>query len=184
MLDYGTTGAPKPTKAFFGGTRFMWRTDSTNYFLHTMVSYNRLRGSGSLDPTTALARCSAAVSIFPSKRLSIRVFEADYVWARHNYSDIVGPRFPDLRRVTLDGARLTGGLCGTSAMLRRQRLRPVLCPAQEVMVGEPITATATGTNFNPKHTLKYHLDCQRRQGHWQGHHRQHRHQRSAGGSTR
>ncbi len=25
----------------------------------------------------------------------------------------------------------------------------------EVMVGEPVTATANGTNFNPKHTLKY-----------------------------
>jgi hypothetical protein len=91
-----------------------------------------------------------------TKRLTIRPFEADYVWGRHNYSDIVGPQDPDLRRVSLDGTRLAGGLVWNFGYPPTV-LPTAACSVQpsEVMVGEPITATATGTNFNPKHTLKY-----------------------------
>ena len=35
------------------------------------------------------------------RRLSLRLFEADYVWAHHNFSDEVAPAFPDLRRPDL-----------------------------------------------------------------------------------
>ena len=48
----------------------------------------------------------------------------------------------------------------------------------EVMVGEPITATAATTNFNPKHTLNYAWSGYWRKSYRQGQYRQHRHQRS------
>jgi hypothetical protein len=84
------------------------------------------------------------------------VFQADYVWARHNYADYAAADFPNLRRPSLEGARLRTGVVfswgGTEAVAPAAS-----CTVQpgEVLVGEPITATATASNFNPKHTVMY-----------------------------
>ena len=159
-IDYGKNwGSDKLTNEglLSVGPRFMWRTDSVNYFIHTMISYNRLSGPQSLAPDSGIgAVLGGGIDLPITKRLTIRPFEADYVWARHNYSDIVGPEFPDLRRVSLDGARIAGGLVWNFGY-PPTAVPTAACSVQpsEVMVGEPITATATGTNFNPKHTLKY-----------------------------
>ena len=87
----------------------------------------------------------------------LRLFEADYVWARQNYSRRSCLRhFPDLRRVSLEGVRLRTGLVFNFGY--PPAVTPTAsCSVQpsEVMQGEPITATASGTNFNPKHTLNY-----------------------------
>jgi hypothetical protein len=88
--------------------------------------------------------------------LSLRIVEADYVWARQNYSSVVSSAFPDLRRVSLNGVRLRTGLVFNFGY--PELLTPSAnCSVQpsEVMVGEPVTATASTTNFNPKHTLNY-----------------------------
>src|SRR5205085_8235310 len=61
-----------------------------------------------------------------------------------------------LRRPTLNRARLGTGLVwnfGYSSPVAPS----AACAVQpsEVMVGEPVTVTATGSNFNPKHPLTY-----------------------------
>jgi hypothetical protein len=159
-LDYGKSwGSDKFTNEglLSVGPRFMWRTDSLNFFLHTMLSWNRLSGPGALSPNNGIgAVLGGGMDLPVFKRLSIRLFEADYVWARHNYSDLVGPQSPDLRRSTLNGARLAGGLVWNFGF-PPTTTPGATCSVQpsEVMVGEPITATAATTNFNPKHTLTY-----------------------------
>ena len=66
---------------------------------------------------------------------------------------LAAPQFPDLRRPTLEGVRLRTGM-----VFNWGGAEPVTpaaaCSVQptEVMVGEPITATVTASNFNPKHT--------------------------------
>jgi outer membrane protein OmpA-like peptidoglycan-associated protein len=90
------------------------------------------------------------------KALSIRVIEADYVWAQHHFDDVVAPAFNDLQRPTLKGVRLRGGVVLNFG--GAPELTPTAnCSVQpnEVLVGEPITATVTTSNFNPKHTLTY-----------------------------
>ena len=91
-----------------------------------------------------------------TKNFAWRLFEADYVWARHNYADGAAPQFPDLRRPTFEGVRLRTGLVFSWGGA------PPVTPAascsvqpSEVMVGEPITATVAASNFNPKHTVTY-----------------------------
>jgi hypothetical protein len=159
-IDYGKNwGSDKLTNEglLSVGPRFMWRTDGANLFIHTMISWNRLSGPNNLAPDSGIgAVLGGGIDLPLTKRLTIRPFEADYVWARHNYSDIVGPQDPDLRRVSLDGVRLAGGLVWNFGY-PPTATPTAACSVQptEVMVGEPITATATGTNFNPKHTLKY-----------------------------
>jgi outer membrane protein OmpA-like peptidoglycan-associated protein len=138
------------------GPRFMLRSEGANFFLHALVSFNRLDVAG-LNPDNGVgAILGGGMDLTIKKWLAFRLFEGDYVWGRHNYSDFVAPQFPDLRRPSLEGARVRSGL-----VFSWGGVAPVApsasCSVQptEVMVGEPITATVSASNFNPKHTLSY-----------------------------
>jgi outer membrane protein OmpA-like peptidoglycan-associated protein len=138
------------------GPRLMFRTDGANFFLHALGGYNRLAVSG-LNPHDGIGAVLGGGMDLPIKKwLSLRLFEADFVWAHHNYADDVGPQFSSLRRPNAEGIRLRTGLVFNWGGA------PALTPAAscsvqpaEVMVGEPVTATVSATNFNPKHTLTY-----------------------------
>ncbi len=146
--NYETTGSVGP--------RFIWRTDGANYFLHTLISLNRVSIDG-LNAGNGIGAILGGGMDLPIKKwLAFRLFEADYVWARHNYADFVSADFPDLRRPSFEGVRLRTGLVfswgGAPAVTPGAS-----CTVQptEVMIGEPITATVTTSNFNPKHTVTY-----------------------------
>jgi hypothetical protein len=146
--NYETTGSIGP--------RFIWRTDGANYFLHTLVSLNRLSVSG-LNAGNGIGAILGGGMDLPIKKwLAFRLFEADYVWARHNYNGFASEDFPDLARPSFEGVRLRTGLVFSWGGA------PAVAPAAscsvqptEVMVGEPITATVSASNFNPKHTVTY-----------------------------
>lgn len=138
------------------GPRFIWRTDDGNYFLHGLVSWNRLNVNGLNTNNGIGAILGGGMDLPITKKFAWRVFEADYVWARHNFADEAGPQFPDLRRPSAEGVRLRTGIVfswgGAPAVAPA-----ATCSVQptEVMVGEPITATVSVSNFNPKHTVTY-----------------------------
>jgi outer membrane protein OmpA-like peptidoglycan-associated protein len=138
------------------GPRFMWRMSDANVFLHALVSYNRLSQIGLNGSSGIGAILGGGLDLPINKWLSWRMIEADYVWGRHNYAAFASPDFPDLRRPSLEGTRLRTGLVfswgGTPAAVPA-----AACSIQptEVMVGEPLTATVTSSNFNPKHTVTY-----------------------------
>jgi outer membrane protein OmpA-like peptidoglycan-associated protein len=146
--NYETTGSMGP--------RFMWRTDDANYFLHSLVSLNRAGVSG-LNAQSGIGAILGGGMDLPIKKwLSLRLFEVDYVWARHNYSDFASAADSDLRRPSFEGVRLRTGLVFSWG--GSPELAPTAaCSIQptEVMVGEPLTATVTSSNFNPKHTVTY-----------------------------
>jgi len=138
------------------GPRFMWRTDDANFFLHTLISLNRLNVNG-LNPSNGIGAILGGGMDLPIRKwLAFRLFEADYVWGKHNYASDAASQFPDLRSPSLEGVRLRTGLVFSWGGA------PPVSPAAtcsiqptEVLVGEPITATATASNFNPKHTVTY-----------------------------
>ena len=142
---------------FSAGPRFMWRMEGTNIFLHALLSYNRLSVHGLSNGTEGIGAILGGGWDLPfTKHISWRLFEADYVFARHNYADYAAPQFSDLRRPTLNGARLRTGLVfswgGAPAVTPT-----AACSVQptEVMVGEPVTASVSASNFNPKHNVTY-----------------------------
>jgi outer membrane protein OmpA-like peptidoglycan-associated protein len=139
------------------GPRFMWRTDSVNMFLHGLVSFNRVTyDAGNITHNGVGLILGGGMDIPFSKMFAWRLFEADYVYARHNFANLAAPEFPNLRRPTFEGARLRTGIViswgGEEALIPT-----AACSVQptEVIVGEPITATVTPSNFNPKHTVTY-----------------------------
>jgi outer membrane protein OmpA-like peptidoglycan-associated protein len=139
------------------GPRFIWRTDGANYFMHGLVGLNRLSVDG-FSPVNGIGVIAGGGMDLPIfKGISFRLFEADYVWARQNYSSFVSyTDFPALAHPNLQGIRLRTGLVFSWGGA------PTVAPAascsvqpSEVLVGEPITATVTASNFNPKHTVTY-----------------------------
>jgi hypothetical protein len=138
------------------GPKLSFRTDQSNYFLHTLLSYNRLGVDGLPNGNGVGAILGGGWDLHVNRMFSLRIVEADYVWARQNYASVVSSAFPDLRRVSLEGIRLRTGLVFNFGY--PELVTPSAnCSVQpsEVMVGEPVTATATTSNFNPKHTLNY-----------------------------
>jgi hypothetical protein len=150
------SGNSEGTASF--GPRFMWRTEDSNYFLHVQLSYNRFYVS----PTSGLGNNGIGVILGGgwdlkfTKSIAWRVFGADYVFARHNYADEAAADFPSLRRVSLEGARLRTGVVFSWGG-EEGPAPAATCSVQptEVFVGEPINATVSATNFNPKHTVAY-----------------------------
>jgi hypothetical protein len=139
------------------GPRFMYRFDGGDFFNEDMVSWNRLTGPYNLGSNNGIgAIVGGGMDVNAWKHLSIRPVEADYIWSRHNYSNFVDSSFPSLRRTSLNGLRLASGLDWkfgyppTTPPAAACSVQPT-----EVMQGEPVTATANASNFNPKHTLTY-----------------------------
>ena len=157
-LDFGHNwGSSNYDTTASVGPRFIWRTDGANFFAHTLFSYNRLGVNGLNNGRDGIgALLGAGMDLPLSKKIAFRVFEGDYVWARHNYADYASAEFPNLRRSPMEGLRLRTGLVfswgGTEPVPAA-----AACTVQptEVMVGEPITANVIASNFNPKHTVTY-----------------------------
>jgi hypothetical protein len=139
------------------GPRFMVRTDGANYFLHAMMGENRVSVNGLNAQNGIGAILGGGMDLPIRKWLAFRLFEADFVWGKHNYSQFAASLDdPSLTHAEFQGVRLRTGLVFSWG--GEPEVTPTAaCSVQptEVMVGEPITATVTASNFNPKHTVTY-----------------------------
>jgi outer membrane protein OmpA-like peptidoglycan-associated protein len=139
------------------GPRFIVRTDDASFFLHALPSFNRVTYDAGVTTSNGIgALLGGGMDLPLTKRFAWRVFQVDYVWTPHNFADLAAPQFPDLRRPTFEGIRLRTGIVFSWGGA------PPLTPAAtcsvqpaEVIVGEPVTATVSASNFNPKHPLTY-----------------------------
>ncbi len=139
------------------GPKLTFRSeDGINLFVHTLFGVNRLAPKDLATSNGIGAILGGGMDIRVWKPLTLRLFEADFQYARHNFSDAVPPTNPQLRRPTYDGVRLRTGLVFNFGGA------PAVPPAaactidhNEVLVGEPLHVTVAPSNFNPKHTLTY-----------------------------
>jgi hypothetical protein len=138
------------------GPRAMLRTEGANFFVHTLLGYNRLTVPGVDTSNSIGAILGGGMDLTFWRRVSFRLFEADWVWANHNFANEVSAAFPDLRRPQESGVRLRTGVV-LNFGFPTVEIPAATCAIQpsDVMVGEPVTVTANATNFNPKHTLEY-----------------------------
>jgi len=137
------------------GPRFTWRTEGMNLFAHTLLGDNHLTSpAGARNGLGAIL--GGGIDLPIVKRVSLRLIEADYQWARQNFASVVPASQPDLRRSSFEGARLRSGVVFNFG--GEPEVPPsATCSVDhaEVMQGEPVTATVATSNFNPKHTLTY-----------------------------
>jgi outer membrane protein OmpA-like peptidoglycan-associated protein len=86
-----------------------------------------------------------------SRHVALRLIRADYVISNYRY----GP--PSVPSTEIRGLRLQTGVNFMFGGGTPSLPPTAACSIQpsEVFAGEPVTATATGSNFNPKRTLTY-----------------------------
>lgn len=155
--DFGGNGSDQAKEFTTSvGPRVEFRGEGVSVFIHALASWNRLNPPGLPTHNGLGAILGGGMDLNLTRRFSYRLFEADYVGARQNFSSIVGSEFPGLQRTALSGVRLrTGFVFNFGYPETTVPSATVTVQPTEVMVGEPVTATATGSNFDPKHTLKY-----------------------------
>lgn len=135
------------------GPRLMFRTSDSNYFIHALLSYNRL-GIDGLNANNGVGGIfGGGWDLKFTRVLSWRVFEADYVAAQQHFPIAFGST---VNHPALKGVRLRTGLVFNLGFPENKAVgASVSVQPSELMVGEPLTANATATGFNPKHTLNY-----------------------------
>ena len=87
-----------------------------------------------------------------AKHVALRLLRADYVISNYRYGPATTTPSTDIR-----GARLQTGIVFMFGGGPPPASPSASCSVQpsEIFAGEPVTATASGSNFNPKRTVKY-----------------------------
>jgi len=140
------------------GPRLTYRgPDGINFFAHTLIGFQRLTAKHMDSSDGIAAVLGGGMDIRVWKPLSVRIFEADFVWAHHNFGDVVPLTESGLRRQDFDGARLATGLVFNFGGGAPPAAVAAACSVDraEVMVGEPVSVKVAASNFNPKHPLTY-----------------------------
>jgi outer membrane protein OmpA-like peptidoglycan-associated protein len=139
------------------GPKFSVRSEDVTVFLHALAAFNRATYNDGFATHNGVGIIAGGgMDLHITKMWSWRIIGADYVWAQHNFASEAAPEFPSLRRPGFEGARLRTGV-----VISFGGAEPVAPTAAcsvtptEVLVGEPLTATVTASNFNPKHTVTY-----------------------------
>jgi outer membrane protein OmpA-like peptidoglycan-associated protein len=161
------TGYPDYTGVGFGlaGLQYKYHTNSFSPFFHVMGGIANLSPAYPPTPPGQNNEWQAAFAVGGGfdyvihHRLSLRVVQADYIYTNYDLycSGVVNFTCVKTSAVSQwNNVRLSTGVVW--ALGNYYTPTPTAaCTAQptEVTEGEPVTVTATGTNFNPKHTVAY-----------------------------
>lgn len=141
---------------FSVGPRLMFRTneDSAAVFIHALLSYNRLGIDGLGESSGIGGIFGGGFDLKLTRLITWRVAEGDYVGAFQHYQAYAN--VADIGHPALKGVRLRTGILFNFGYPETKMVSvTVAIQPSEVMVGEPLTATATASNFNPNHKLTY-----------------------------
>ena len=131
-----------------GGLQFKYHADIFSPFARFFV------GTARIDPPTYVPEWNFAVGggggfdLNITHRFAIRLVQVDYIHTSYRTIDEGSPAWNSIR--------LAAGLVVNLGNYYAPALSAA-CTATPatVLAGEPVTVTATGTNFNPKHTVTY-----------------------------
>src|ERR1700682_293382 len=134
------------------GPKVTFRSNHFSPFLEVLVGDHRLMPDAFHDIDKLGFMFGGGLDINLSRHVALRLIRADYVISKPY---VFGS--PDGQTTDLRGLRLQAGL---NFMFGGGEPRPAAsaaCSVQpaEVFAGEPATATASGSNFNPKRMVKY-----------------------------
>src|SRR4029077_17325691 len=133
------------------GPKVTFRHEHFAPFVEILVGDHRLMPDAFHDIDKVGLMLGGGLDVNLFRHVALRVIRVDYVMSSYRY----GP--PGIPSTDVRGVRLQTGLnfmCGGEA----PRISPTAaCTVQptEVFAGEPVTATASGTNFSSKRTVTY-----------------------------
>jgi outer membrane protein OmpA-like peptidoglycan-associated protein len=134
------------------GPKVTFRSAHFSPFLEALVGDHRLMPDAFYDIDKLGFMGGGGLDVNVGRHVALRLFRADYVTSSYRYSPSTASAKTDVQGVRLQSGVvfMWGGEEAGPPVSASCTINPA-----EVMVGEPATATATGSNFNPKHTLNY-----------------------------
>jgi outer membrane protein OmpA-like peptidoglycan-associated protein len=134
------------------GPKFTFRTAHFSPFLEALAGDHRLYPEGFHNIQKLGFMFGGGLDLNLSRHVALRLFRADYVMSSYRYG--LSSTTPS---TDLSGVRLQSGLNFMFGGGAPPVLPSAACSLQpsEVFAGEPVTASATGSNLNPKRTVKY-----------------------------
>ena len=134
------------------GPKITFRTRYFSPFLEVLGGEHRLGSEvfGHSDQPGFMA--GGGLDLNLGRHWAVRLVRADFVYSDHQYDSSSVVPATDVRGLRLQAGLvyMFGGEEPGPPVLASCAINP-----NEVMVGEPATATAAVSNFNPKHTLNY-----------------------------
>ncbi|MGC1613056.1 MAG: OmpA family protein [Candidatus Acidiferrum sp.] len=133
------------------GPKFTFRHHRFSPFLEVLVGDQRLTPDAFHDVDKLGVMFGGGLDINLSRHVALRLIRADYVISSYRY----GP--PSVPLTQVRGLRAQTGLVFAFGGGTPPLPPTAACTVQptEVFAGEPVTATATGSNFDPKRTVAY-----------------------------
>lgn len=135
------------------GPKFTYRTRHVAPFLEALAGDHRLTPDAFHDINKLGFLFGGGLDIDVHKHIALRLIRADYVMSSYRYGPSATTPSTDLR-----GVRLQAGLVFTWGGERKITPPPrATCSVLpgEVFAGGPVTATAEGSDFNPRRAVQY-----------------------------
>ena len=133
------------------GPKFTFRTAHFSPFLEGLVGAHRLSPDSFRDVTKLGFMVGGGLDINVTQHIALRLFRADYVYSNYRYAP------PGVPQTEIRGLRAQAGINFMFGGGEPPAPPSADCSVQpsEVFAGEPVTATASGSNFDAKRTLTY-----------------------------
>jgi outer membrane protein OmpA-like peptidoglycan-associated protein len=154
--DSGEVGLPRriDDAAFSNvsiGPKITFRSPHFSPFLEVLVGDHRLAPDTFYDIDKLGLMFGGGLDINLSRHVAFRLIRADYVYSNYRYGPAGVPE------TGIRGLRAQTGLVFMFGGGAPPLPPSAACSVQpdEVFAGEPVTATASGSNFNPKRTVTY-----------------------------
>jgi outer membrane protein OmpA-like peptidoglycan-associated protein len=134
------------------GPKVTFRSTHFSPFLEALVGDHRLMPDAFHDIDKLGLMLGGGFDVNATRHVALRLIRADYVMSNYRYGPSNTTASTNVR-----GLRLQAGLVFMWGGERTVTPPTATCSVQptEVFAGEPVTATAEGSNFNPKRTVKY-----------------------------
>lgn len=137
---------------FSGGPKITFRKRRFSPFVEALVGEHRLASELFRSDYEVGFMAGGGLDLNFKRHWAWRVIRADFVYSNHQYGPASIVPATDIR-----GVRLQSGLVFTWGGKQTLITPGAACSVHpaEVFVGEPLTATADGSNFNSKRTVTY-----------------------------
>src|ERR1700680_3630853 len=134
------------------GPKVTFRSAHFSPFLEALVGDHRLMPDAFHDIDKLGLMLGGGLDVNATRHVALRLIRADYVMSNYRYGPSNTTASTNVR-----GLRLQAGIVFMWGGERTVTPPSAACSVQptEVFAGEPVTATAEGSNFNPKRTVKY-----------------------------
>ena len=132
-----------------GGLQYKYHTDFFSPFFRVFAGAVRQVAPTYIDQWNAALGAGGGFDYNVGHHFGIRVAQVDYIYS--NYSQIVQVTKPQWNSVRLSA----GVLYNIGNYYTPTPTAACSASPTEVTEGEPVTVTANGSNFNPKHTVTY-----------------------------